>query len=494
MGLSKENRFILFWAALSGMATLIIWFLPWRFQVNDDEVMMWLVSGAYTGQQEWFAVFLHPILSWTFSKSYYLLPSIPWYPLAWFLILYLSFLAFIKLVFKGSQPLSLKNLWILFAFAFLVHFLFFLQFSMVAAFALTVALSVRLSRDMNSPFAIFPEDFLLLIGFLVRPEILILFLVGILILKGVFFRDKSVLKKLTFPLILWAVGLVITWICLNSNDLQRFHRLNQLRSQVFDHPALQLHKDDIKQIHPELYNFSNGLIDFQSHPELSEKLPQWKEFLDSKRTELLSLDSVFKALSTFVFHEHFLLGLMGLFLAFAVCWNWRKAGLIFLMLSGVLILATPFYLIKVQIYGIISLFFFMNIFLAEPHVKMGKYFNWTFILLLLVGIGFHFYSFIQSPKNLISADKLSVEIKNLSKAGQIYLIGKGENYRDLLFENPLPFKILGWPTLLESQIGVEKSTKNIYFVDSATYFNNIYYFDNQVRLDSQTSLILLIQK
>lgn len=485
---------MLYWAAISGMATLMIWFLPWRFQVNDDEVMMWLVSGAYTGQPEWFAVFLHPILSWTFSKIYYLSPSIPWYPLAWFLILYLSFLAFVKLALKGPQPITLKNLWILFAFAFLVHFLFFLQFSMVAAFALTVALSVRLSRDANSLFAIFPEDLLLLIGFLVRPEILIVLLLGTLFIKGVVFRENGILKKLTFPFILWAVGLGISWVCLKSNDLQEFQKLNQLRSQVFDHPSLQLRKADLKEIEPELYYFSNGLIDFQSHPELSEKLPQWKEFLDSKRTELLSLDSVFIAFSTFVLHEHFLLGLMGLFLVFALRWNWKKAGLIFLVLIGVLIFATPFYLIKVQIYGIIFLFFFMNIFLSEPLVDLGKNLNWTFIILLLIGIGFHFYSFLQSPKNLISADKLRIEIKNQSQSGQIYLIGKGENYRDLLFENPLPFKILGWPTLLENQLGIEKTKKNSYFVDSATYVNNSGYFKIEEIQESNSDLILLLKQ
>jgi|GEM_PF-6032982 len=47
MGLKGSDRFFLAWAVLGGIMTLLIWNLPWRFQVNDDEIMMWLVSGAY---------------------------------------------------------------------------------------------------------------------------------------------------------------------------------------------------------------------------------------------------------------------------------------------------------------------------------------------------------------------------------------------------------------------------------------------------------------
>ncbi|MFT4855343.1 MAG: hypothetical protein ACI942_000713, partial [Planctomycetota bacterium] len=80
------------WAILGLLAMIVIWFLPWRFQTNDDELMMWLVSGAYTGTPESYAVFIHPLLSWIFSKLYTLFPEIRWYPLTWFLVMYLGYL------------------------------------------------------------------------------------------------------------------------------------------------------------------------------------------------------------------------------------------------------------------------------------------------------------------------------------------------------------------------------------------------------------------
>jgi hypothetical protein len=61
------------------LALASVWFLPWRFQVNDDVLMMWLVSGAYTGTPETYAVFIHPILSWIFSRLYAAFPFVNWY-------------------------------------------------------------------------------------------------------------------------------------------------------------------------------------------------------------------------------------------------------------------------------------------------------------------------------------------------------------------------------------------------------------------------------
>jgi hypothetical protein len=130
-----------FWAILGLLAMIVIWFLPWRFQTNDDELMMWLVSGAYTGTPESYAVFIHPILSWYFSKLYTFFPSVPWYPLSWFAVMYLSYLVFLNLVWKKNSELIMKQIWSLFLFAFLIHFTFSLQFSIVSAFAVSAGIS-----------------------------------------------------------------------------------------------------------------------------------------------------------------------------------------------------------------------------------------------------------------------------------------------------------------------------------------------------------------
>jgi len=496
MEVKSKSYFFEIWAGVGLISLVIVWNLPWRFQVNDDEVMMWLVSGAYTGKPESYAVFIHPILSWMFSKLYTLAPCVPWYPLSWFFIMYCAFLVFVRLIGKQNHFGVYRILWVSFGFALFVHFLFFLQFSFVSAFAVTVGLAYRLSRNKPtaSLYSIFPEDILILLGFLIRPEILLLFLLGVIGVQGVFFKDFRSVKRIFFPGLLWILGTGISWVWIGANGLQEFHEINHLRSQVFDHPSLQLHKDELKSTEPELYHFSNGLINFQLDHNMREKLPQWKELLDQKRLELFDLEAVFKALSTFILYEHFLLGIFGLFMVFAFLWNPKKAGIYLLVTFGLLILSTPFYLLKVQIYVILFLFFFLGMVLNTPRLLPVWSVFWIGIFLLSTAVGFHFYSFFRSSVNEIPAKKLSEELDALQGKGQIYLIGKGAYYRELLFDHPLRFKILGWPTLLEAEVGTQKVEKNIYLVDSATYSNNLQYFAPYEKNDSKTSLILLIQK
>ncbi|MBC6367508.1 hypothetical protein [Algoriphagus sp. AK58] len=496
MELKSTSRFFFIWAVLGALAMALISLLPWRFQVNDDEVMMWLVSGAYTGTPESFAVFLHPLLSWTFSKFYLLFPSIPWYPLMWFGLLYAGFLAFVRLVEKRANLANTRWIWALFAFSFFCHFLFFLQFTLVSAFAITSGLAWRLSRDngRNELFSLFPEDFLIFLGFLVRPEVLILFLLGGAIVFGGVFKKILYVKKLLIPAILWGIGGLISWMWIQAMGLGEFQNLNELRSQVFDHPALQLHKEDLRESNPDLYFFSNGLIDFQKAPELAEKLLPWKEQLDQKRIQLLSPQSVWIALTTFILHEHFVIGLMLLFLAFGLFLDWKQIGLLILLLGVLVIAASPFFLIKVQIYAILYLFFFMGVFLIPGSKNLSPLIAKGFFSVLIFFLLFHFYSFIRSKDNKISADQLSIELNQFGQGSQVYLIGKGEYYRDLLFDHPLRFKILGWPTLLEQHLDKEMPLKNLYFVDSATYFNNLKYFDKYQKMDSESSMVLLLQK
>ena len=120
MELTASKKFMFAWLSIGAVALSIVALLPWRFQVNDDVIMMWLVSGAYTGTPEPYAVFIHPVLSWVFSKLYIGFPLFPWYESVWFLGIYFSFIylsfSFIYLSFSFSFP---------FLFLFLSLFLIF---------------------------------------------------------------------------------------------------------------------------------------------------------------------------------------------------------------------------------------------------------------------------------------------------------------------------------------------------------------------------------
>lgn len=496
MEVKSKSYFFEIWAIVGLIVIIIVWNLPWRFQVNDDEVMMWLVSGAYTGKPETFAVFLHPILSWTFSKLYTTSPEIPWYPALWFLIMLFSFLAYIKLIASRSIPIIQKQVWAIFLFGFFVHFLFFLQFSIVAAFSISAGLGSRLIiRDgiKKSLFNLRYSDFLILFGYLIRPEVLFLFIIGGLILNFLVIREKQLYLGLMLPLILFIVGSLTMLLWIDRAGLSEFYETNRLRSQVFDHPSLQLHKDEFKSSDPDLYYFGNGLIDFNRDRTLPQKLPTWKKGLDQRRFSNLSTASLYNSLSIFLRHEHFFIGLFGFFLTFSFLLNWKKSLFMFLILLLGLILLSPFFLLKVQIFAIVFLLYFI-LCLVYLDSRIALKNVWSVYIVLLSGaIIFHFISYFQSSKNIPPGNILTQEIERIQSEGiqEIYLIGSGNLYQEVLFNNPLRFKILGWPTLLEKHNGSQNRERKAYLIDSTTYFNNVGYFKTEVRKEGSSDLILL---
>ncbi|SFB61477.1 hypothetical protein [Algoriphagus aquimarinus] len=488
----KSKSFLLFWSLLGLGAMIAIWFLPWRFQVNDDEIMMWLVSGAYTGTPEPYAVFIHPLLSRIFSVLYTLSPAVPWYPLTWFLVIYLGYLVFLKQVVTIERTFWSRLIWTLFLFGFFVHFLFFLQFTIVAAFAISAGLASRLvssKEDVEMKwYKAYPADILILAGILIRQEVPMLLFAGVLFLNFLIIRDKRMYRLLIMPVLLFLLFSSISHFMVN----QEFQKQNQLRSQVFDHPVLQLHKQDFKDSHLELYHFSNGLIEFQNDSGLANKLEQWKVLLDQERSRQFTFSATLTALYTFIEHEVYLITIVLIFIAYTVSWKYKSQLIILVFLSTVLVVLSPFYLIKVQIYIIVFLLYFL-ISLILPHPDFSKELTLKGgALVLVLGICFHFYSYTKSSENIPSGQKLKSQLESLKAAGieEVVLIAAGEVYHELVFENPLPFRVLGWPTLLNS--GETNDMKRAYLVDSATYSSNAVYFKDMEPQPSIGDQVLLI--
>ncbi|MDI1323134.1 MAG: hypothetical protein PSV36_10320 [Algoriphagus sp.] len=496
MEVKSKSYFFEIWAGIGLIAFVLIWYLPWRFQVNDDEVMMWLVSGTYTGKPEAFAVFIHPILSWIFSKAYAFEPDIPWYPALWFLIMLFSFLALIRLIASRPTPLIQRQVWAFFLFGFFVHFLFFLQFSIVAAFSISAGLGSRLivwNQNKKPWYHLRFSDFFILFGYLIRPEVLFLFLIGGAVLNFLVIKDKQLYFGLLLPLFLSILGSITLQLWIERTGLREFYEINRLRSQVFDHPSLQLHKEEFKTSDPDLYHFGNGLIDFNRDLTLPEKLPIWKNELDQKRFLNLNVDSLTNSLSTFLLHEHFFVGLFAFFLTFSFLLKWKKSILMFLILFSGLILLSPFFLLKVQIYAIVFLLYF-TLCLVYLDSGIGLKNVWIVYLLILTGsIFFHFISYFQSSKNILSARILNKEIGKIQSEGiqEIYLVGSGNLYQEIMFDRPLRFRVLGWPTLLEMDQEFEGSGRKAYLIDSTTYYNNEEYFKTEERKEGSSNLILL---
>lgn len=501
MGVIKKQSQLI-WQLVGSLSLLFILFLPWRFQVNDDELMMWLVSGAYTGTPESYAVFIHPILSWFFSVLYKLVPHLPWYPIVWFSILWFSYLVFVGQVFEKCKEGWLASCWSLIILAFLVHFTFFLQFSMVAAFAVSSGLLARLIQwqKVNSSFwRIYPTDFLILLGFLVRPEVALL-LTGSLFIFCLVFRQKfSFWNQWLIPGLILGLGYFVSWIWIKGIGMDEFVSVNHLRSQVFDSPILQLNKDYWKTVNPDLYYFANGIQDFSEHKLNADQLNQWNVELQNKRWGMVSGTFFLKALWTYIKHEHFLLGIGLIMLVYSLLIQFRMAltSLVLIFLGSIIL--SPFYLIKVQIFGLGILFFLIIqlIYLDSSKKDFGG-FSRGFTAVLILGIMFHFRSFLKSYDNLPPKDFLGNAISKVVKAGdqELYLVLENKYYLNEVFQKPLQFKLLGWGNLLEQyQKSGSHFEKKIFLIDERVFRANQGYFDESgLTIESFDSLLLIQYK
>ncbi|TNF40786.1 MAG: hypothetical protein EP311_08385 [Cytophagales bacterium] len=474
-----------FWSVIMFFSLVLIWFLPWRFQVNDDEMMMWLVSGAYTGNQESYSVFLNPLLSRLFSGLYKLWPNMTWYPLAWFSILFFSFDTLNRIAISKAASAQHQLIWILILFSFVVHSAFFLQFSVVSALAVTAGLSSRIwkfFKGYRSFGDLKKEDILLFFGFLIREEVAYLLLAGFFGFGFLFGNRKIVFKACLLPLLLFLAGSSLTNIWIDFGDFQEFKRHNKLRSEVFDHPMLQLEKEVWKEKDPSLFHFGNGLQDFQRDNLDPERLEAWKVKLDSSRPQLISPSFFRKALLTYIEKEHFFILLwVGLFLYLLSLRSWRLASLFVVVIGGMIILA-PFFLLKVQIHslGFLLLIGIVLLFQKEnpPH---SSRFHFGLGVLLIFGLLFHWFSFFKAKGNIPDSSQLQKQLSLLKEEGveEIFFISENKFYRDFVFEKPLPFRIMGWSSLLLSYHEKSESEKVAYLVHENTFRSNRTYFENK---------------
>ncbi|PZX49782.1 hypothetical protein LV84_04174 [Algoriphagus ratkowskyi] len=493
----SATQFVRIWATLGLLALILIWFLPWRFQTNDDEIMMWLVSGAYTGTPESFAVFIHPILSWVFAKLYTLFPEIPWYPLTWFGAMYMSYIISLELIWKRKSDQIQRHCWSLFLFAFLIHFTFFLQFSIVAAFLASAGLLARILKTQGLKFQVklYWTDLLIVLGFLIRYEVPFLILAGLLSLNFIL-RQKRVFTAALIPILFLCISVGFTQLWIHQQGLGEFQKLNTLRSQVFDHPVLQLMKDGFKNEDPNLYFFANGLIDFQRDELSVEKMETWKVSLDQARFPLYQPTWIIQSFRTFLEHERFFIALISFFLIFGTFIFRTKVIYLALTLFFIALVLSPFYLLKVQIYAILFLTLISACFLLPEKSFLSNtkiIYPISIILILLLGV--HFTSFFKSKANLVSSRSLDENLLNLRNDGyeRIYLIGAGSILREYRFAKNIPFKLLGWPTFLEGSQFTD-SNKTAYLIDNNTYSTFSAYFkkheEQQILMDDYILLDL----
>ncbi|MCC5945587.1 MAG: hypothetical protein JJT94_11685, partial [Bernardetiaceae bacterium] len=113
-------------------------YIPARFAVNDDVVMLLISSGKITGEPEPYLIFINFLIGYILSQAYTYLPSVEWYSVH-HVMCYASSLAVLLFVFiQQKENRVIKSLKIITVLLFIVLFALELQFTTVA-FSLSIA-------------------------------------------------------------------------------------------------------------------------------------------------------------------------------------------------------------------------------------------------------------------------------------------------------------------------------------------------------------------
>lgn len=448
----RPNSFLLFWSLLALGAMTLIWFLPWRFQVNDDEIMMWLVSGAYTGTPESYAVFIHPILSWAFSKLYTLAPSIPWYPLTWFLVIWLSFLGLIFTLHQRRSSYNENNILLLLCLSLFLHFTLFLQFTIVAGISGISGLLLLFSGkgEKNKRLVIF-SFFLLSISILIRWESFVLVFLGFGFFYFIFYSRPGILNALRFflfPCILLVIFLGSKIIWEQQSEYHDFIQYNKARAAVSDHPiTYQLSLDNKLKIESKWFFFSQWMMEDNSYSllELESRKAELDAELYSSKQFGNSLLRLIRVMKTEAFKSIF----SGIIIAFFL-FNYKvsKKSIVFLVLWLLFfVVFNHFFILNGRVVVLFFLPFLFPLFLEPIRRFIGKMTSIVSSFLIIILFTFHFVNFFHEAqaRKIMQIEFLSLT-KSIPNESLLVIEGYPENFLGINYtlDKPVPFLSLGW--------------------------------------------------
>jgi hypothetical protein len=438
-----------FWAILGLVALVVIWFLPWRFQTNDDELMMWLVSGAYTGTPESYAVFIHPLLSWIFSKLYTVFPEVRWYPLTWFSVMYLGYFGLLKVLFQ-SKSQSLSNMVLAtILLCLVIHFTLFMQFTIVSGFAALAGFSLIISFIRRQKSSLLLLIFILLsISILIRWESFVL--VGLGFFGYLIFLNSRILRARIFflfsILLLFLTGFFSKTILENSSSYSSFVSYNQARAAVSDHPVTFRYLTENKiSMDSKWFYFSHWMMDDDqiSIAELEERrkklnselftLPQIKSsFL---RSYQVARTEVFKSVFSIIIIIYFFLS----------GYDIKKKVFFFSCWATFFLVFNHFFVLNGRVI-ILFIFPFLMALIASRFNLRSKFY--IPIIIFLFGLtGVHLWNFQEEARGreVMRDEFLSLQ-SDIPINSLVILEGYKENYLGIHYsqKNPVPFISFGW--------------------------------------------------
>lgn len=446
----NSNTISFLWPLAGLGATIIVWFLPWRFQVNDDVIMMWLLSGAYTGDLETYAVFIHPALSWTISELYRASDlGVSWYSLLWFSCIYYSFL----LIHLRIENTTLTSRWRLFfnflTLAISIHLCIFPQFTLVSGF---LAISAWVYIFQEIPKGKLTSTILFLVGvplsILIRAEAFLLVSAGVLfyffVLKFSFKAYKNLFLVVTIVFTL----LVSSKVLFEQNSKYAdFLEFNELRHQVIDHPVFYEKWVDGEFIEDKKWHYFSHWFFQNSEIDLDD-LRAKRQLLD---TDYFSLKYIFNSFARYweVQTAELFKGFISILLLvlFVVLYRKDKKLVFLLIWVSLFFLANHIFHFRGRVVFLFYIVLLFPVLEGDFGKVTPRYLPSVLSLALLVVLVVHFSNFraesVNRKKQLIEFNSL---VKATEKSSLLMLEGLPLEYfsKEYDQEKQVPFLIHGW--------------------------------------------------
>ena len=222
-------------------------FSPFRFEENDDIIMLLLASGNYTGDFESNLIFINPIYGFIVSGLYQLIKGVEWYTFLFVFFHLISFSIVIHYVISLLINNRLKLILVILLSVIELNLIMYLQFTTVSIL-LTLAGIILFSK--SNKIGLISSFFFILLAGLIRYEAVLL----ILLLFFPYYIYDSLKSKKANKIIIYISFLLIVvsvrYISygLMSKEWKEFTEFNKLRGKVTDNPNADLKTSIYKDI------------------------------------------------------------------------------------------------------------------------------------------------------------------------------------------------------------------------------------------------------
>lgn len=474
--------------SIAGTVLLIVAFAsPFIFETNDDSKMMMLVSGTFSGVPGDYGVFIHPLLSLFLSKLYKLNAELSWYPLTWFVFVFMAYSGWVKAVCANITSIPNQLLLIVAYICFLLQALLYLQFTVVAGLLAFSGYTLLLSHFQGSRLSrsdVWFGSILCLLSLMVRKESFFMFTVGF----GLLFLVKFGLKnagKISLArkwLILAAFLLVVfTPFYEKLSGYQDYITFNTARAKVLDHPVLSYLPLE-EESSPDLYYAKNWY--FRDNPAVTvATLKDWKKQLDKG---LWTFEHVRQSVLFFwyeITNNKYIsfLGLVYLFILFKVGGKAKEKVIFLITWLSIIAALNHFYLVHSRVQSIVFLLpLGVALLFYENSAPLSNRFCTVLIALFLLVFIIHGVNIRKGIEQRKQVSQVYKELENLIPHDEIFFLDwRSWNVKHLdpkkMKKQDLRLFALGWQTYHPADIQLlrDKGFDKIQEIPSFYYLHSI---------------------